>query len=441
MIKKIISQCKEKLFLISYSGGLDSTVLLDTVAKIKGEIPQIQLRAIHINHNLHDFSQEWSKHCTKICQKYRIPLIIENININQKNGNLEERLRIKRYQIIWNHLLLNEVLLTGHHINDQCETFILSLKRGSGPTGLSGMSSQSFLGNKKIIRPFLNKTKKELEHWAKSKKLQWIEDFSNSNIEHDRNFIRHKIIPSLEKRWPFFLKNCIRSSNICREETDILNHLLHEKITDLIQFDDSLNIKNFIRIKKKIGIALIRYWILLQKIKTPSYKSIQCIYHQMVYSRIDAKPKIILKKHEIRRYKKSIFLIKKQTNLINTILFWHKKKETIVLPNNLGNLQQNNQGITLPAPKKNELINIRFQYEGYVLILGRDKKRKIKKIWQEKNIPPWIRNQIPLLFYNNTFISALGIFVINIKNRNNEVWKISWSNNLNLNHKNKFLFN
>ncbi|MBZ2279793.1 MAG: tRNA lysidine(34) synthetase TilS, partial [Buchnera aphidicola] len=97
----------------------------------------------------------------------------------------------------------------------------------------------------------------------------------------------------------------------------------------------------------------------------------------------------------------------------NTILFWHNSKTCLKLPNKLGILEKNQNGISLPLPQKNELINIRFQYEGSILIQGRNKKRKIKKIWQEKNIPPWLRTNIPLLFYNDNFISAIGVFVVN----------------------------
>ena len=440
MIRKIISRYINKTFLIAYSGGLDSTVLLYSLAKIQKKKPSIKIRAIHVNHNLTLLSNQWTEHCKKICKIYCIPLIVEKIYLDQPVNNIEEKLRIKRYSMIFNHLLLDEILLTGHHMNDQCETFILSLKRGSGPTGLSSMSHETLFGNKKIVRPFLKKTKKELESYAHYNNLNWIEDFSNFNIDHDRNFIRHKIIPVLEKRWPFFLKNCFRTINICRQEIILLNNLIHEKINHLIQFDDSLNIHNFENVKKESCTAFIRYWLSLKKIKMPSYKNIQCIYKQMILGRKDSNPKIILQKHEIRRYKKSLHLIKRQTDLKHTLLFWHKKNIKLTLPNNLGDLIQNNNGSILPAPKDNELINIRFQYEGSILILGRNKKRKIKKIWQEKNIPPWLRNQIPLLFYNNKFISALGVFVVDMKDKNQETWIISWQNDLKCIHNSLFLF-
>lgn len=439
LLEKTINQYKNKSFLIAYSGGLDSTVLLYQFIKIKRKIPHIKIRAIHINHNLNLVSKAWMEHCKKFCNTYNISLIIENIYLDNNANNIEEKLRIKRYNIIYNHLFINEILLTAHHMNDQCETLILSLKRGSGPTGLASMSFETPFGNKKIVRPFLTKTKKELELYAYCNKLNWIEDFSNLNVNYDRNFIRHKIIPILEKKWPFFVKNCFRTSYICQKEKILINTFLNEKICNLIRLNDSLNIQNFKNIKKEICIGLIRYWISLKKIKMPSYKNIQCIYNQMIFSRIDANPKIILKKYEIRRYKESLFFIKTQPNLKNTILFWHNTNIKLVLPNNLGNLIQNGTGIALPAPKKNQLINIRFQHEGNILILGRDKKRKIKKIWQEKKIPPWLRNQIPLLFYNNDFISALGVFVVNVKNKK-DTWIISWQNDLKLTPNNSFSF-
>jgi len=386
-------------------------------------------------------SKEWTEHCKTICIQNQIPLIIENINLNCNiNNNIEEQLRIQRYNIIYKNLYDNEILLTGHHINDQCETFILFLKRGSGPTGLSSMSFDTQFGNKNIIRPFLNITKKKLELWAKSKKLKWIEDFSNHQIDYDRNFIRNKMLPILEKRWPFFVKNCFRTTMICQKETKLLNYFLHKKIVNFIKYDESLDISNFQHMKKDMCTALIRYWLTLKKIKIPSYKNIQNIYYQMIFCRNDANPKIIIKNHAIKRYKKVLYFIKIKPNIQNMLLFWHNKNKKLKLPNNLGYLIQNKNGIILPAPHTNELINIRFQHEGRISILGRNHTRKIKKIWQEKNIPPWLRNQIPLLFYNHTFIAALGVFIVKVKNTNRNNWIVSWFNNLEIPQDYKFSF-
>ncbi|QNS01850.1 MAG: tRNA lysidine(34) synthetase TilS [Buchnera aphidicola (Pentalonia nigronervosa)] len=443
--QEIIIKYKNQSFLIAYSGGLDSTVLLYNMIQIKKNIPHIKIRAIHINHNFNKLSKKWIIHCKKTCIKHHVPLILAEINIDKKikkhTNNIEEKLRIQRYNIIYKHLLPNEILLTGHHMNDQCETLILSLKRGSGPTGLSGMSDETKFGyNKKIIRPFLNITKKELKNWAYRNHLKWVEDTNNLNTDHDRNFIRHEIIPILEKRWPFFIKTCFRTSKICQQENIVKKILLHEKIQYFTEMHNSLRIHQFQNMNKNMCTELIRYWLFLNNIKTISYQNIQVIYNQMICSRIDANPKIKLKQHEIRRYKKSIYLIKNRKNLKNTILFWHNQNIQLTLPNNLGCLTKNNYGMILPKPQKNEIINIRFQLEGKILIFGKSNRQKVKKVWQENHIPPWERNQVPLLFYDNCFISALGIFVIQTNKKYKSIWHISWSDNLNSTYTKKFVF-
>lgn len=324
-------------------------------------------------------------------------------------------------------------------MDDQSETLILSLKRGSGPNGLSAMSIETTFGKTKIIRPLLGKQKKELELWAICNNLSWVEDSSNLNTVHDRNFIRNKILPVLEKRWPYFVKNCFRTAKICNEETKLINILLKEKIKNFINSDYSLNITSLKKITKEICIGLIRHWMVFKNKQTASYNMIQCIYREIIFNDNNENPKIILKTHEIRCYKRSLYFIKKQKNIKNKFLFWHNSDIKLTLPNNLGCLIKNDQGISFPAPKKNELINIRFQHEGKVLILGRDQRQKIKKIWQEKNIPSWLRNQIPLLFYDNNLISALGVFTVNINSENRRIWKISWISNLTLNNNNNSL--
>lgn len=444
MIENIIKKNQYKLFLIAYSGGMDSTVLLDYLCKIKKNHPQISIRAIHINHNIQIDSKKWQTHCVSVCKEYNIPLIIEKIDINITK-NIEEQLRIERYNLIYKNLLHKEIILTGHHLNDQCETFFLSLKRGSGPTGLSAMSSETIFGQTKIVRPFLTKTKEEIKNWANLNKLKWIEDFTNFNTHYERNFIRHKILPVLEKKWPFFLKNCFRTTHICNEETILKNILLKEKIQQYLNFNECLNISSFKHLKEVLCKALIRYWICLKNVKKPSYNNIQRIYNEIIYSRKDSNLKVIVQKNEIRCYKKFLYFVTIRKDIKNLIIFWHNTENTLQLPNNLGYIKKNNQkGINLPKPKNSELINIRFQYAGKILIMGRQKRRNIKKIWQEHNIPPWLRNQIPLLFYNDQLISALGVFVINrtINYQDNtkpNQWYLSWINDIPINNGNHLL--
>uniref|UniRef100_A0A2S2Q3W7 tRNA(Ile)-lysidine synthetase n=1 Tax=Sipha flava TaxID=143950 RepID=A0A2S2Q3W7_9HEMI len=147
----------------------------------------------------------WSKHCKEICDTNNVPIIIKKIKITKKN--IENQARKKRYQIFKKILLPSEVLLTGHNLDDQCETLLLSIKRGSGLKGLSGIAHKKKIVKNYLLRPLIKYSKKKIKKWAIRKKLKWIEDPSNYNIEYDRNFLRHKIIPKIHHRWKYFKKN------------------------------------------------------------------------------------------------------------------------------------------------------------------------------------------------------------------------------------------
>ncbi|CAL4319240.1 tRNA lysidine(34) synthetase TilS [Buchnera aphidicola] len=430
MIKELEKMLyKKKYFLICYSGGLDSTVLLHLLLKLK-KTKKIFFRAIHINHKLNINSDNWSDHCKKECKKYNVPIVIKNVNLNLKKNNIESKARSMRYKEIYKNLLPKEIILTAHNLNDQCETFLLALKRGSGPKGLSSMSTYKKIDNIIHIRPLLQIDRNTLEKWAKKNKLKWIEDNSNWDTNYDRNFLRRKIIPILKERWPKFIKNCTRSAKICSEQEEALNYFTTDIIKKTVCTDKTLNITNLKYLKKEILNIILRHWISLHHVNMPSYKGLYKIFTDIINSKKSASPKISFKKYEIRRYRKKLYLLKPiLPSLKNRIIFWHKTQTSLALPNQLGYVTQDKMGVKLPSPEKKELVNIRFQANGSFLIEGQKHKKKLKKIWQLLNIPIWQRENIPLLFYNNRFIGALGIFTI--KNKNIKVyhyWYLSWCN-------------
>lgn len=426
MIKDFIKNTSEKQkILIAYSGGLDSTVLLYQLIPFTKKIPFLKLRAIHINHQMHPKSSLWSQHCQKICKKHAIPLIIKNISIKEKN-NVQEHARTLRYKMISKNMLPDEILVTGHHSNDQCETLFLSLKRGSGISGLSGILKKNiFENNKNIIRPLLNIQKKQLKIWAKTQNINWIEDDSNTNNRYDRNFIRNKVIIPIQKRWPYFINNCIRSMKLCYQNNIAINYFLDQIIHDISLFTNTLKINTLHLYPKEIQILLLRRWIFFNKKNNLSYKETKIIYNNLIKknNKIITK-KIEIKNISIKKYRNSIFYIPKDQNIKNRILFWFNYNKPLQLPNNIGYIVQNKYGILLPKPNKNDLINIRFQlYENIHMNTG---KKRTKNIWQNNKIIPWDRNRIPIIFYNTTLISIMGFFVTDQKKKYNNTWRLSW---------------
>ena len=147
-------------YLIAYSGGLDSHVLLHQMASFRSEDPTLQLRAIHVHHGLNKKADDWAAHCKKVCAELDIPFVLKNVTITQKNGDSVEALaREARYAVIAECLQADEVLLTAHTLDDQAETLLLQLLRGAGPKGMAAMPMQKPFANSLLVRPFLDSTR------------------------------------------------------------------------------------------------------------------------------------------------------------------------------------------------------------------------------------------------------------------------------------------
>ncbi|WWO96323.1 MAG: tRNA lysidine(34) synthetase TilS [Candidatus Dasytiphilus stammeri] len=405
-------------FLVAYSGGLDSTVLLHQLIQLRKLYPYIQFRAIHIHHNISRNADSWLLHCQQQCQVWNIPLSIVKIQINVqeiKAHGLESASRQARYNACDQVLQDKEVLLTAHHLTDQCETLLLALKRGSGPSGLAAMRSLIKIRENKtiILRPMLLQSWNQIYTWAQVHQLSWIKDESNDDLHLDRNFLRIKILPLLNEKWPYFYQNVARSAKLCSDQVNLLYELLTPVLTSLVRPDGSLRIDELHKYSEVYRSAILRYWLAKQKI-IPSYLQIQCIWRDVICSRRDAVPCVRIGKYEIRRFRNAIYSVDILPSLEDIIIPWSCPWRTLKLPSKLGSLQfYGEEGINVRRPSLKELnqITIRFKAPDKFYLLGRDGRRHIKKIWQELNVPPWMRHRIPLIFYGNKLIAAGELFI------------------------------
>lgn len=410
-INKIINFTQK--ILIGFSGGLDSTVLLHSLKKIKENInKKIQIRAVYIDHNLNQNSKKWKNHCKNICLKWNIKFFSKKIDIkNFKKYGIECTARNKRYKIFQNIVLPKEIIVTAQHLNDQIETFFLALKRGSGPKGLSSMPIIKPFFNTYLVRPLLYFDKKKIFYYAKKNSLIWIEDKSNKNIKYDRNFLRLNIIPKLHKRWPFFLNSVFRSCKLCADQEKLIKELLKKDLLKTINQNGSLKIeplKKYSSIKRN---AIIRQWFKLHKINMPSYSKVKQIWKEIVLAKENSKPEIILNNYIISRFKKNIWIFPKFHNISKISLKWNINSP-IELPDNLGNLYiTNNKGTIVRAPKNHEKVMIKFNLTEKIKLNKSKKIQKSKNIWNKFNIPPWLRKRTPLIYYNDKLITALDVFI------------------------------
>lgn len=399
----------QKRFLVALSGGIDSVVLLHLLNQLK-----LELRAIHIHHGLSPNADQWVTFCQHYCQQHAIPLCVKYVQVNGKKG-IEAEARGKRYQAIREVREHNEVVVTAHHLDDQVETFLLALKRGSGVKGLSAMQAVNFSQNFPIFRPLLAVSKNDILTYAKSQNLSWIEDESNQSTDYDRNFLRHKVLPVLNEQWTQFNRMVARSCEHLANQQQLLDELLCE---ELAKYRDgqTLVIQDFASLTKIKQQALLRLWFSEQQMLMPSTVQLEQIIQNIILAKEDKNPEIQLGDKMLRRYQNRLFI----TPIYTPVTAFSKEilqQETIILPNELGRLIRSKDEIIYQTAYKidrlplsealqQEKLFVHLKYQGKIKEDGNTYHEEMKKIWQKYQIPVWERERTPLILKGDILLKV-----------------------------------
>ncbi len=185
---------------VAFSGGLDSTVLLHGLCQLRTRF-SFHLEAVHVHHGLQADADRWAAHCEAVAAAWRVPLTVAHVRPVNRGEGLEAAARRLRYEALAQRA--REWVLTAHHRQDQAETVLLNLLRGSGVAGLQGMRPVRQLTRTVCLgRPLLALPRRTLRQYAQSHGLRWIEDGSNRNLRFGRNWVRHRLLPLLVSRFP-----------------------------------------------------------------------------------------------------------------------------------------------------------------------------------------------------------------------------------------------
>ena len=271
---------KKKIY-IAFSGGIDSSVLVDILGKNAFKL-KLNITVIHVNHNISSNSLIWMKHCKEFCSKLGLNFISEEVNIISSGGGIESAARKARYKIFSKYLKNEEQILTAHHMNDVSETIFLRLLRGTGIDGLSGLEKSRKLGKGLLIRPFLEVSKKEIEEYAKENDINYIFDETNKDNEYDRNFLRNEIFPKLDARWNDFSSRVFKMSKITNERNNNFFELLNNNYGYLI--NNVIKIKDLKNLNIDITKEIIRTSIKNENISIPNSRVLDEIIKTFILS-------------------------------------------------------------------------------------------------------------------------------------------------------------
>ncbi len=402
-------------FVIAYSGGLDSTALLHLCVHGAEVERKKRFLAVHVNHGLHPQSGEWARHCVTACAEFGVDCRVLALPPVAKPGrSLEETARTARYRALLEVTMAGAVVLTAHHRDDQAETILLQLLRGSGLKGLSGMPVSVALGPGILHRPLLRFSRRCIQSYADSYGLHWIDDPSNEDTAHARNYLRHEIVPRMKQRWPGMDKTIARSGNRCAEAQEILNFQVEywfdsvfvpERQTILIaklsEFDDA---------RQRL---ILRHWIQISGFRMPSDVKLQEIIRETIEAAPDRSPRIQWGNAEIRRYRGELYLFTALGRFDRKQVIPWSIRNPLSIPGLGGVLEcriAGTSGHYSQLPGITASVRFRTGGEGCRLP-GRDGTHALKKIFQELAVPPWERTRIPLIYIGEE-LAAIGGLVV-----------------------------
>tara|TARA_B110000008_G_C16931948_1_gene549072 strand:- start:95 stop:1444 length:1350 start_codon:yes stop_codon:yes gene_type:complete len=390
---------------VGLSGGVDSMVLLNVLFQLKTKL-NLKLNAIHIHHGLSKNADHWCEVCLDECKKLGVDFSQKNINIDNSEGiGIEAAARKARYQML--HQLSDEFLATAHHQNDQAETLMLQLLRGSGLKGLASMPL--FDKERRLWRPFLKISRDAIEEYAKNNNVRFVEDESNQNTEFDRNFLRLEIFPRLIKRFPQTIKSLGRSADLVAEGLNLNKAIANEDAKNYFSEDFiKLNTKIFRTFPRDRVVNLIRWWLEKNQQKMPSQKIMDQIYNQIISAKKDAQINIhISSKMSVRAYKDFLWLVKIKKEKNSFDLIW-KGEEVFELPGS-GKLLFKpclGKGISLDKVGSS-VLRIQNRKGGERFKPKRNQPtRTLKYLLQKINMPPWERELLPVIYSEDMLVAV-----------------------------------
>ena len=424
---------------VAFSGGLDSSVLLHSLVGI----PEFKEKvfAIHVNHGLSPNSKSWIKHCDKFCSGLGVNFIPLTIELENSKTN-ENILRKARYEALFSCLKQGDVLCTAHHQDDHIETILFRILRGTGIKGLAGIEKYSQMEGIDLIRPLISYSKKDLLDYADKFEVNWIEDESNEDLSISRNFIRKKVIPNLKNdNWPEYKNSISYLSSKAKEANEILDEIAYLDLK--LCASESLDRLSILKIKELSharAMNVLFTWLGINTHLGVSNKITDQVYKSIVLASENSNPVVTFGKRgesgsfQIRRFNNFLrHLPLTETETLSNKKVWKwNTNNPLELPTGTLSMQLSlGKGISTQLTEPGISIKGRIGGER-CKPEGRSKSQKLKKLFQEYRVPPWVRDRIPLVYVGNQLAAVSDLWVCEefVAKKDERGIVLSWADNL-----------
>lgn len=407
-----------KRWVVAYSGGVDSTVLLHTIHQVNQQLSKpCAVVAVHINHQLSPSSSAWQYHCEQFSQTLNIDFYTQSVEVKNTGQGVEAAARYARYAIFESFLEEGDCLLLGQHQQDQAETLLLRLLRGAGVRGLSAMSSQRRLGDHDLLRPLLSVDKKVLVDYANENQLSWVEDESNIQDTYDRNFLRQHIFPRLQERWATVNQQLSDTTLRMQQADALLTEVAQDDFKTLYKREErwgtSIDFSKIATLSVARRNNVLRYWCEQYDFPVLEESHLEQIQQQFfVGSALLSSACVSWKGCELRQFNGRLYMMASLPIFSDSkkVMQWAVDTSlSMGAPGELEIKENREEGLLLP--KLNYEVRWRQGGERCTPV-GRQHSQTVKKLLQEYGLEAWLRDRIPLLYCDNE-LAAVGDLWVN----------------------------
>jgi tRNA(Ile)-lysidine synthase len=370
-VRRSLEGLQGKRILVGLSGGVDSVVLLHALAAKRPDV-----RAAHIHHGLSPNAGRWVRFCRALCKRLGVPLTVRRVRIAKKGEGLEAAARAARYAAL--RSLPLDVLALAHQLDDQAETVLMSLLRGAGPRGASGMRARGPLDGRMLVRPLLDVPREAIVAYAREHELPWVEDESNSSDAYARNFIRLRIAPLLAARYPRWREALARAA------------------------------RHFARADADAARAL-REFLAARGLRAPSEAKLVEMLKQLTADGV--RTRIAHDGAELRVYRGTVRVQRPRPKGDFQPVAWRGERK-LALPALGGELRfRRARGTGIDARwVERGALRVKLRSGGERLQPdARRPRRTLKNLFQEAGVPPWERERMPLIYCGDELVWAPGL--------------------------------
>jgi tRNA(Ile)-lysidine synthase len=389
--------------LVAYSGGLDSTLLLHEAVQ-HARADSLELLAVHVHHGLSRHADAWAAHAAAHCARLGVPLQVVHVTVRRDVPSLEQAAREARHAALAGLLRPGDGLLLAHHADDQAETLLLRLLRGSGLAGLGAMRPWRPVAGPAdalLLRPLLALSRADIEARARAAGLDWIEDDSNLDTTFDRNYLRGEVMPLLQARWPGAAAVLARDAALLGEAAAVLDTFLDDELAGLCDARGALDAAGLLAREPARRALLLRRWLLRCGAPVPAAARLEDLL-ALAAARPDAEGHLDWAGWELHRFRGRLQAFARLPALSPLAVDWDLTGR-LPLGEGGGELvaepwQPDRPGLALGLPAGTAVRVGRRSGGERFRPAGDDHTRELKKWLQARGVPPWWRQRLPLLF-------------------------------------------